>query len=178
MNLYGFAAGDPVNYSDPFGLCPIEKDGVPCGGTGAAIGAVVGFATGALLSAGCAGASGGLCALAAPGIVEATTGLGTAIGGAIGTFFDLEHSDEEHAAPPSPPTPGEVADAVGQSGAKVKPHPTRTGEGATIHWPDGSTTDIRVETHPLKPGGPPQLHGNVENRDKNGRLIDNKHILP
>ena len=22
MNLYGFAAGDPVNYSDPFGLCP------------------------------------------------------------------------------------------------------------------------------------------------------------
>jgi len=23
MNLYGFAAGDPVNFSDPFGLCPI-----------------------------------------------------------------------------------------------------------------------------------------------------------
>ncbi|MGH7717756.1 MAG: RHS repeat-associated core domain-containing protein, partial [Gemmatimonadaceae bacterium] len=22
MNLYGYAAGDPVNYSDPFGLCP------------------------------------------------------------------------------------------------------------------------------------------------------------
>ena len=22
MNLYGFAAGDPVNFSDPFGLCP------------------------------------------------------------------------------------------------------------------------------------------------------------
>jgi hypothetical protein len=22
MNLYGFAAGDPVNYADPFGLCP------------------------------------------------------------------------------------------------------------------------------------------------------------
>jgi RHS repeat-associated protein len=25
MNLYGFAGGDPVNYSDPFGLCPPEK---------------------------------------------------------------------------------------------------------------------------------------------------------
>jgi hypothetical protein len=23
MNLYGFAGGDPVNYSDPFGLCPM-----------------------------------------------------------------------------------------------------------------------------------------------------------
>lgn len=22
MNLYGYAGGDPVNYSDPFGLCP------------------------------------------------------------------------------------------------------------------------------------------------------------
>src|SRR5688500_13097814 len=22
MNLYGFASGDPVTYSDPFGLCP------------------------------------------------------------------------------------------------------------------------------------------------------------
>ena len=23
MNLYGFAGGDPINYSDPFGLCPV-----------------------------------------------------------------------------------------------------------------------------------------------------------
>lgn len=28
MNLYGFAGGDPVNYSDPFGLCPDPKDPV------------------------------------------------------------------------------------------------------------------------------------------------------
>jgi RHS repeat-associated protein len=26
MNLYGFAGGDPVNYADPFGLCPDPKD--------------------------------------------------------------------------------------------------------------------------------------------------------
>ncbi|MGH7719612.1 MAG: RHS repeat-associated core domain-containing protein, partial [Gemmatimonadaceae bacterium] len=26
LNLYGFANGDPVNYSDPFGLCPPEDD--------------------------------------------------------------------------------------------------------------------------------------------------------
>src|SRR5688572_9218421 len=23
MNLYGFAGGDPINFSDPMGLCPI-----------------------------------------------------------------------------------------------------------------------------------------------------------
>ena len=27
LNLYGFAGGDPVNFSDPFGLCPIEDRG-------------------------------------------------------------------------------------------------------------------------------------------------------
>jgi RHS repeat-associated protein len=27
LNLYGFAGGDPVNYSDPFGLCPKEMGG-------------------------------------------------------------------------------------------------------------------------------------------------------
>ena len=26
LNLYGFANGDPVNFSDPFGLCPDEED--------------------------------------------------------------------------------------------------------------------------------------------------------
>jgi hypothetical protein len=27
MNLYGFAGGDPANFSDPFGLCKKDKDG-------------------------------------------------------------------------------------------------------------------------------------------------------
>jgi RHS repeat-associated protein len=27
LNLYGFANGDPVTYSDPFGLCPKDKGG-------------------------------------------------------------------------------------------------------------------------------------------------------
>ena len=40
MNLYGFGGGDPVNNSDPFGLCP------PCDGTGA-IGGVAGALGGA-----------------------------------------------------------------------------------------------------------------------------------
>ena len=31
LNLYGYAAGDPINFSDPFGLCPPEKTERPCG---------------------------------------------------------------------------------------------------------------------------------------------------
>ena len=30
LNLYGYADGDPINNSDPLGLCPIKKDGIPC----------------------------------------------------------------------------------------------------------------------------------------------------
>jgi RHS repeat-associated protein len=30
LNAYGFAGGDPVNFSDPFGLCPEWVDGMPC----------------------------------------------------------------------------------------------------------------------------------------------------
>lgn len=30
INVFGFAAGDPVNYSDPFGLCPEFITGRPC----------------------------------------------------------------------------------------------------------------------------------------------------
>jgi uncharacterized protein RhaS with RHS repeats len=29
LNLYGYANGDPVNFSDPFGLCPEEKPDCP-----------------------------------------------------------------------------------------------------------------------------------------------------
>lgn len=29
LNLYGFAGGDPVNFSDPFGLCPIPHPAGP-----------------------------------------------------------------------------------------------------------------------------------------------------
>jgi RHS repeat-associated protein len=31
VNLYGYAGGDPINNSDPFGLCPAALTGRPCG---------------------------------------------------------------------------------------------------------------------------------------------------
>lgn len=51
MNLYGFGDGDPVNNRDPFGLCPIEKDGIPCSLDWGVKGGIAGAATGALVGA-------------------------------------------------------------------------------------------------------------------------------
>lgn len=70
MNLYGFASGDPVNFRDPFGLCPIEKDGIPCA-----------------LTWGAAGTAGGAIGGGVVGGVTGTfviPGLGTAVGGGGG----------------------------------------------------------------------------------------------
>ncbi|MGH8546915.1 MAG: RHS repeat domain-containing protein [Gammaproteobacteria bacterium] len=36
LNLYGFANGDPVNFSDPYGLCPECRLLLPAAGTAAA----------------------------------------------------------------------------------------------------------------------------------------------
>jgi RHS repeat-associated protein len=76
-NSYGFAGGDPVNYRDPFGLCPIEKDGVPCTVTMGLQGAVAGSVAGAVY-----GAVGGT--LVAPGIgtVAGAGGGAVVLGGA------------------------------------------------------------------------------------------------
>jgi RHS repeat-associated protein len=59
LNLYGFADGDPVNYSDPFGLC-----GLPGAVASVAMGAALGAATGgySLGAAAADAASGALCA--------------------------------------------------------------------------------------------------------------------
>lgn len=101
MNLYGFAGGDPVNYADPFGLCP---DGDPeCEGlvaaysaTGAAVGFLVGGGTGALETV----LSGGVLAPVAVAQTAAASGLGAAVGGLVGeiAFFARSATSGESGA--------------------------------------------------------------------------------
>ena len=86
LNVYGFAGGDPVSYSDPYGLCPVTpEDPVPCSLKYAAVGTVLGAAGGAVLGAGA-----GTLALPGGGTVAggmAGWELGGTLGGMLGTTY-------------------------------------------------------------------------------------------
>lgn len=71
VNLYGYAGADPANNSDPFGLCPIAKDGVPCAVTWGLKGAAAGAVSGAI-----AGAAGGTLVLPVVGTIAGGGALG------------------------------------------------------------------------------------------------------
>jgi RHS repeat-associated protein len=88
MNLYGFAAGDPVSYSDPFGLCPPEDNNLTtCTGFWTVTGALLGGALG-----GTGGGAGGFFAGAGVGAIPgaAAGGLeGALLGARLGAALDL-----------------------------------------------------------------------------------------
>jgi RHS repeat-associated protein len=78
INLYQFNGNNPVSYSDPFGLCPIEKTGVPCTLTKAGTGLVAGAVSGAVIGATGGSVVPGAGTLAGAGsgaIAGGTTGL-------------------------------------------------------------------------------------------------------
>ena len=85
LNLYGFAGGDPANFSDPFGLCPLDKP--LCHWIKAALiaaGTDVGFVAG-----GGAGLAAGPAAVAAsPAMAAAGAAVGAAAGVAVGGLVD------------------------------------------------------------------------------------------
>jgi RHS repeat-associated protein len=87
LNLYGFANGDPVNFSDPFGLCPPEDRNLSdCVG----FWTVAGVMTGALLG----GAGGGTGGFVFGGGFGAVRGgalgakKGALLGARVGAFVD------------------------------------------------------------------------------------------
>jgi len=80
MNLYGFGGGDPVNFSDPFGLCP--KDKPLCHwieATSMAVGSAGGFVAG-----GGGPALTGVGVVASPFMAVAGAATGAGIGLAFG----------------------------------------------------------------------------------------------
>jgi hypothetical protein len=77
-----------VNFKDPFGLCPVEKDGVPCPAAFAATGAVVGGGVGALSTIACTASTAGFCGFAAPEIFTGGVAAGGLIGALVGSSLD------------------------------------------------------------------------------------------
>jgi RHS repeat-associated protein len=68
LNLYGYAGGDPVNFSDPFGLCPIPPSN--CLDVGLAIASTAGFVANPGLATFAAAAMDAVGAI--PGVPSAT----------------------------------------------------------------------------------------------------------
>ena len=94
-NLYGFANSDPVNYSDPFGLCPIEKPlchwiKVTLIAAGTDLGGIAGGGAGLL--------AGPAALVASPAGAFAGMAAGAAIGAAAGELIDnVFFSKSDHA---------------------------------------------------------------------------------
>lgn len=93
LNAYGFANGDPVNFSDPFGLCPIPASDCPPGYFTAAMGtggAVVGGIAGAVAGGVVSVPTFGLTAPATvPGGILAGSASGLAAGAFVGSGLDV-----------------------------------------------------------------------------------------
>jgi RHS repeat-associated protein len=98
LNSYGFAAGDPVTYSDPYGLCPgipdtNQLDPTDCPpGYFTLIGTVLGGAGGALVG----GVAGLVCLETGPGVIVCVAAgaaggaeAGAAAGGLVGSAIDV-----------------------------------------------------------------------------------------
>jgi RHS repeat-associated protein len=83
LNLYGFADGDPVNFSDPFGLCPLEKTGEPCAG-GSASASMAVFSRLGSMPIGEAILESGMLGLSSALGGELATGVATAAGRVLG----------------------------------------------------------------------------------------------
>ncbi|MFG0312568.1 MAG: AHH domain-containing protein, partial [Phycisphaerales bacterium] len=97
LNLYGFANGDPVNFSDPFGLCGIA------GAVGSVVlGAAIGVATGGGYSVGAALVDAGTGA-GCVGVLSKAGKVGKIVGssrllrrGLLAAGEVAEHGDEAH----------------------------------------------------------------------------------
>ena len=175
LNVYGYSGGDPVNYSDPFGLCPQTVDGIPCAGSTMLIGAGAGAAVGVLVAGTCAASSAGICTLAAPAIVGFFAAGGATVGGLIGTVMDMGGNSGKNA--PGQTAGGRATDeygnVLGPSGAPANhevDHATKKaakdaarkeGKGPPVNHP--SPKRGKPHYHPTGPDGekiPSSTHHN------------------
>jgi hypothetical protein len=70
-------------------------------------------------------------------------------------------------------------DMIENSGAKVRVNPKAPNQegNVTLDFGAEGRVNVRVESHPLQPGGPPQRHGNVEViKDVNGKPVKERNV--
>jgi RHS repeat-associated protein len=147
LNTYGFANGDPVTYSDPYGLCPIPLSSCPPGYFARA-GRMVGGLAGAVVG-GIGGGGGGATACAPTVVGSVPCGVaGAAAGGAVGLRRGAVMGRMV----------GMVLDEVAAMGRS---------HTATVEDMGGRYGQVRVDWEEPTSGGDP---GNVHVQNKNGRV--------
>jgi RHS repeat-associated protein len=196
--LYGMFNATSTNAVGGIGRAnathPHERLGQRVGDVISFGGGLVEMAFGATTSAGggAACATGVGCLAGAPAIAA-----GVAVGshGAVMSGTALVHlmqasddapqssgSGDGQSKPQSKPEA--IVEQIDKGGFKVQQNPkTGTQEGnISISHPSqpGARVNVRVETHPLKPNGPPVRHANVEvvkpGPKNRPRVVENKHI--
>lgn len=161
MNLYGFAGGDPVNFSDPFGLCPacLVVAGAALQGAieGAILGAGEQMAMNAL-SGRSLGEGVGMATAMGAGVGAATAGVGSAVrmmkalskaGRALG-FAEAEVATTAEA--------NAVAETFAGKGSRPM---IDRGSGRKVGMRNDATGNMGRSVHTDK--GTPTPHANLEN---------------
>ena len=156
LNLFGFAEGDPVNFADPFGLCPFTDSDESCYQLLANWGARTGRNWALNLGAG----------LAAGSAVLEAVGSALGMGGGCGEYTcgtpilafpgsaPLRASPSAHAAQ-------EEAAAAGRSWTTQRRTFWRTeaaSEGAAQRWGEANVSRMRMGNAPQIDGRPVELH--------------------
>lgn len=176
LNLYGYASGDPVNYADPFGLCPfpVESCVQKLSNWGAARGGTIGALA---LNAGAAANA----ALEVSGVNDVSRAASE--GNIVGTAIALAGMAPIGRVGRAAGKIDEIVESVLKLTDDVRVHPTAktlfpdgsvrpAGEGVNINFGDGTVANIRVETH-----APHGKHGNIDVW-KNGEKVVEKHVKP
>jgi RHS repeat-associated protein len=89
---YNYVKNDPIGRTDPFGLMACDPPG-SCKAQWIASGSAIGAGVGVATATGCTVGTGGICAAGALPIVTAGAGLGAAVGGFLGTAYEMAPAD-------------------------------------------------------------------------------------
>jgi len=161
MNVYGYANDDPVNYSDPFGLCPMCVVVLGAAAEGAAVGAV----TGALEQMAINAVTGaptfegvGRSAAVGAGVGAVTAGVGSAmrmVGAVSKARSALRFAEAEVA------TKAEANAAAKAFAGKGSRNMVDRGSGRTVGLRNDATGNNGRYVHTDR--GTPTPHANLEN---------------
>jgi uncharacterized protein RhaS with RHS repeats len=161
LNLYGYANGDPINFSDPFGLCPVCLVGV--GVARAVVPFVFSRLGGAALSAGATAAAVGIAAqssddgggtifhrrtAAYPNEIDQVLQSGEVWGRRRSNIFGggLDPQVKAYEGPLPQGTPGyEFSTGVPQDPGTAPGNATWTGPRPGVNEIDDETVAIKVE---------------------------------